>query len=900
MTTATALKLDFNNMLGKFPVSEPQNLINTLDSSRLEPLRSYTQSQSIKFMGDVKTPAFNQAVQGGVNIINPQIQTVRQIPYVSDRRRIPVKTENRRKDKVANEALWDIRNNMSLNNANKVPGNYYSTKLAENAKSKIRMTNTADAMRTQYSGDREDYITGNSSVDNSFIPTQKYSSEGFDLSDTGTLNFYDLINDKNSFMPGSSSNFGTGSRIKVEETSYNPYLPQSKLFKNLSDPTGDKVAYPDERMTRYSGERQYMTKADRSRMASDLAHSDLLKERRELQNQAYNKLMGIARAPRMLGADIANGINTTNTYNAIGMKQQLRQNEGYWDNPNKTNEIKDRGLKIANVRDEGILVPKFEQDDFYVNENSEDKILDIKGNRLNENITGVDDYNKNKMKYETYIPRNSDISSQSSIQQAIDTYYTPGIEKIKGRITDADIVRKIYAEQFGNNQKVQKENDNIIYNFINNVKGWLGFKNESSESSENETFLNRNFISEDSRRKEGNISAKTFENTIKQLSELLKDDSLSLHSRQAFNKDLREQAKEYLDDYNDNIHQDLLIRDLVNDIAERCVIKDTQGKRIGIDEDKFIDEISKSSQILERMDELKIRTSKNIMNADKQIYLRNVCEQYDANIIFNWLLDVKDEFEEYKKYGDRLLKRNNLDKVQLYYTTRGVKEEYDKDLKSKRFEDVEKPVMILTTDGHNLIRNVVIRDNNLNKYILLQRRENTDLDEDSYLLLDITPEELQDLLDLDSTKLKIKEDTRKGANEGIVNLTFEEHVKLVNFVESIKNKDIGIISSKKPIHPYQRDILDNNEVAADIGVISNIELGADSTFDKSVRKNQNVKGHVESYENLHNALNNQNGTIKNMNIVKSERGFDERTKLEHNVITEMDPKKMYKRFGDML
>ena len=99
MTTATALKLDFNNMLGKFPVSEPQNLINTLDSSRLEPLRSYTQSQSIKFMGDVKTPAFNQAVQGGVNIINPQIQTVRQIPYVSDRRRIPVKTENRRKEK---------------------------------------------------------------------------------------------------------------------------------------------------------------------------------------------------------------------------------------------------------------------------------------------------------------------------------------------------------------------------------------------------------------------------------------------------------------------------------------------------------------------------------------------------------------------------------------------------------------------------------------------------------------------------------------------------------------------------------------------------------------------------------------------------------------------------------
>ena len=865
MTKATALNINFNTGRGIFPSSKAENLCDILRSSRLDPLRNYTQNKPIQFMGDVKAPALSQAVEGGINIINPNIHEVRQIPLVSDRRRTPVKTENRRKDKEANIALWDIRNNTSLNNSTKVMPNYYRDKLSENAKGKVRMTNTAEAMRVQYPNERQDfYITGHQSID-SYIPTLKYSMEAFNTGskDTNTLNYFEDLS-----QPGKSSSFGTGSRARVEETSYNPFLPQSQ--GNLSEPTDSKISYPDERMTRYSGERKYMTKGDKIMMAADLAKSENLKQRRQLQAQAHDALMGIARAPRMLGADISKGINTTNTYNAIGIKQQLRQEQGYGQ------ESKERGLKYAGIKDTGVISQKF-VDEFDFNEKDVGKtVSDVDIRRTGEH----------------YVPRTSDINRQATIKQNMDVYYTPGIEKITSKLTDEDIVRKLYAEQFGNNPHNQKSTDNkgMFYKFVETFKGWLGSKSDDDD-------FNRLKTNEDDlRKKYGNIDAKTFKDTVERMEIILKDDSLSLQQRQAFNKDLREQIKEYLEDYNDNIKQDLAIHDILNNIAERCVINDNGVRKL--DEDKFIEEVLNSGELLERMDELKVRTARNIMTEDKYMYLRNVCEDYDANIISNWIENLQNEFDEMRgieKFGDRRYKNDlGFDKIKIYYTEKGVKEEYDDYLRSRGINEVEKPVSILTNNGEEVIRNVLIKDND--KFMLLQRKENIEKP-DEYLLLKIEPEDLMDALGLSKDRLDMKEDKRRAGTDGsIYNLTFEEHLKLIKFVDNVKNKDF-ILVSKNPIHPYQRDLLNNDEVASDIGIISNVELGIENTFDKNVRKSEHIIEHSKNIATFKG--NDEDINIRNIRMM-SDGDKDERIYTSGKVQTQMKPQEMYKKFGELL
>jgi hypothetical protein len=282
-------------------------------------------------MGDVQPTIQHQPVKGGTNIINPGINEVRKIPFISDRRRTPVKTENRRKDVQATEALWDIRNNTSLNNATKVLPNYYQEKLKESARGKVRMTNTAEAMRVQYQNPEESfYLTGDTRKD-SYIKPENYNFENYSVGskDTGIMRFSDLS------IPGSNNHDRSMNNINISTPSYNPFLPQTS--QNRSD--FSKTSYPDERMTRYSGERKYMTKGDRIMRAADLAKSETLKERRQLQAQAHDALTGNRHAPRMYGADIANGIHTTNSYSSSNLNNMSFNNK-------KPTEI-----KIARVKE---------------------------------------------------------------------------------------------------------------------------------------------------------------------------------------------------------------------------------------------------------------------------------------------------------------------------------------------------------------------------------------------------------------------------------------------------------------------------------------------------------------------------------------------------------------------
>ena len=855
--------INFNVGRGTFPSSNAENWLDIMRASRQDPIHNYTYNSSLKGVGDVKTPLEYQAVQGGFNLMNPAIQTVRQIPLVSDKHRYPVKYENKRKDKQATEALFDIRNNTSLNNATRVLPNYYLDKLKESARGKVRMSNTAEAMRVQYSNEPENYtqyLTGDARAD-TYISTPQYSMESFNVGskDDGLLRFADLS------YPGSSSNFGTGARSRVENTSYNPFLPQSSQNKSHYSP--GTPAYPDERMTRYSGERKYMTKGDRILMAADLAQSDLAKERRQLQAQAQDSLNRAGHAPRMYGADLSKGINTLSSYSLVNsMKDKGILQSGEMS--------RDRGMKYAGLK-EIPDVQQFSDDQFNFQSN---KIL---GNGLSQDITNVS--SRRMPEVESYVPRSHDFNRQTQIQQNIDTYYEPGISKIRKELNDEDIIRKLYAEQFGNNPHNQKavEDKGLINKFIDTFKGWFGAKDESEEA------FTRIYNSPDSRKQNGNISAKTFQETVKNLELLLKDDSLSIQQRQAFDKDLRTQIKEYLEDYNDSIKQDLIIHKALNNIAERCIIlKDNQ--RI-LNEDKFVKEILQSAEIMDRLDELKIRTAKNLMTEDKYIYLRNVCEEYDADIISNWIDDKVDELSTNFNYRKI--------KIDPYYTERGVKENYIEEggLLENKLIEVVKPISVLMNGNDVVTRGILIKDIDKDKYMLLQRKEYSDNSQE-YLISKLEPDEIMKILNVDPKKLK--HDLRFG---DVIDLTFEDHIKLNAYVDKVIDKDF-IITSKNPIHPYQRDLLDDDSNILKAGVISNVLLSNDEYANKFINKEKyrNSENIIEHSKNIA-AFKGNNDDLRIYNQLEyMNKNVNDRVYVSGRSQNEYDQKKVYKKFGDLM
>jgi hypothetical protein len=538
---------------------------------------------------------------------------------------------------------------------------------------------------------------------------------------------------------------------------------------------------------------------------------------------------------------------------------------------------RDRGMKYAGLK-ETPDIQQFSDDQFNFQFNN-NKIL---GNGLSQDITGVS--SRRLPEVESYVPRSHDFNRQTQIQQNIDTYYEPGISKIRKELNDEDIVRKLYAEQFGNNPHNQKEIENkgLIGKFIDTFKGWFGAKDESEEA-----FNRMDISSVDNRKQNGNISVKTFQETVKNLELLLKDDTLSIQQRQAFDKDLRTQIKEYLEDYNDSIKQDLIIHKALNNIAERCIIGTGENRKL--DEDKFVREILSSAEIMDRMDELKIRTAKNLMTEDKYIYLRNICEDYDTDIIANWLDDKVDELNmnfNYRKI-----------KIDPYYTERGVKENYIEEggLIGNKLIEIVKPISVLMNGNDVVTRGILIKDVDKDKYMLLQRKEYSE-GKQEYLVSKLEPDEVMKILNVDPKKLK--HDSRF---EDIIDLSFEDHVKLNAYVDKSIDKDF-IITSKNPIHPYQRDLLDDDSNIMKVGVISNVLLSNDEYANKFINKEKyrNSENIIEHSKNIA-AFKGDNNDLRIYNQLEyMNKNVNDRVYVSGRSQNEYDQKKVYKKFGDLM
>lgn len=261
--------------------------------NKSDPMHNFNVSREISAFGTVTPNVQYQVVPNSpMAMINPQLNgDIRTPQIIQPRNVVMTKYDNKRKNTNDQIALFDWRNNTSLNNATKVPANYYQEKLTKTAKDKVRTKQMMDGYSTQYGYDEfnKEAIT----------PKTVYNTETLQKKDVNyVLNYSDLAE-------RSLSNSLFSNSFNVNPPSYNPMLPKSNLNKPMDEPS-----FADDRITHGNSDRPYTTKGDRLLQARELATSEYIKERRQLQDEAEQALKGTPKAPRLANPNIGMGIKS--------------------------------------------------------------------------------------------------------------------------------------------------------------------------------------------------------------------------------------------------------------------------------------------------------------------------------------------------------------------------------------------------------------------------------------------------------------------------------------------------------------------------------------------------------------------------------------------------------------
>lgn len=275
--------------------SSTNDLIQRLVMNKADPIHNLSYNQEISAFGTVTPNVNNQITPNApMTMLNPQLGgDIRTPQLVQPRNVVMTKYNNKRKDTNDQIALFDWRNNTSLNNAGKVPANYYQEKLTKTAKDKVRTKQMMDNYSTQFANSYNEFSTD--AVDRKPV----YNTTSLQKQDVGyVLNYSDL-------SERTINNGLFGSSVAVNVPSYNPMLPKSESNRPIDEPS-----FADERITHGTGDRPYTTKGDRLMQARELATSEYIRERQQLQNEAQQALTGAVRAPRMANPNIGMGIKT--------------------------------------------------------------------------------------------------------------------------------------------------------------------------------------------------------------------------------------------------------------------------------------------------------------------------------------------------------------------------------------------------------------------------------------------------------------------------------------------------------------------------------------------------------------------------------------------------------------
>ena len=150
-----------------------------------------------------------------------------------------------------------------------------------------------------------------------------------------------------------------------------------------------------------------------------------------------------------------------------------------------------------------------------------------------------------------------------------------------------------------------------------------------------------------------------------------------------------------------------------------------------------------------------------------------------------------------------LTNKRKKDLSRLYYMKHGVKTEFNPSPTSGGV--ILEPISVLCLDGENVVRSLLCRSQNghggIDYHILQIRKSVGENGNYEYVLSNIKTDEIEHIL-----RKHVDQDVRWDGD--IAELSFEDHVKINSAV------DEGVVmsmTSSKPLHPYQRDLLDNNE-----------------------------------------------------------------------------------------
>lgn len=518
------------------------DLLQKLIMNKSDPMHNFNVSQEISAFGTV-TPNINyQTVPNSpMAMINPQLNgDIRTPQIIQPRNVVMTKYDNKRKNTNDQIALFDWRNNTSLNNATKVPANYYQEKLTKTAKEKVRTKQMMDGYSTQYSYDEfnKDAIT----------PKTVYNTESLQKKDVNYVLNYSDLQERNL-----SDNLFDSS-FNVNSPSFNPMLPRSNLNKPVDDPS-----FADDRITHGNSDRPYTTKGDRLLQARELATSEYMKERRQLQDEAEQALKGTPKAPRMVNPNLG-----------MGIKSQFYDLEDT-NFENNSHKIKTNDNPIQNIHN--ITNNKYTNNTIQNSVKYKENSIDNYNNDLNiKERFGATDKSIN---LNLYSGRSSDLTKRNRLKQANNIQDFEYIDMNHKNKTLDPTMKKRY--------EIDKEYKNESF-FTKLIEG---FKSFFYDDDSNKTTINRKELFEDKYNSRYYDSNKEYEYFVnlndidvdKYISEYTKEQNR--HNYWVVNKDIK-----YEFDTNDGVYKHTDIKEPISilkdeeDITRTVVVRDVDSIKV--------------------------------------------------------------------------------------------------------------------------------------------------------------------------------------------------------------------------------------------------------------------------------------------------------------------------------
>ena len=439
--------MNFNIVNPSGNLNQSSNLIQNLIMSKSNPLHSFTMNETINAYGTVSGGAENQITPNSpMAMLNPQLNGPMNLPSViQTRKTVMTKYDNKRRDTIDQIALFDWRNNTSLNNSTRVPANYYQEQLTKNAKDKVRTKQMMEGYSTQFAGDI--YSEFSDQAIDKATSKQDYTTNEFKKKDLGYVLDY-------------------GNPNAVQVPSYNPLLRKSQSNRPIDDPS-----YADERLTHNFSDRPYTTKGDRQLQAREIATSQMMKERRQLQAESEQAMYGTVKAPRKDNPNIGMGIKTQ-----------------YFDDVNTNVDFrKDSNDTIKNIKS-AIDISTSNKPHLFRNESEQNQNILIDTaiqQQLDLNDEEVKEYYRehwqSKPDLNLYSGRSSDLTKQrSKLQQQQQLDYENILDEERIRIFKKNYRDNIHGDVYENDYESRQEG------FISMIVE--GFKNFFNIGSKKEDF----------------------------------------------------------------------------------------------------------------------------------------------------------------------------------------------------------------------------------------------------------------------------------------------------------------------------------------------------------------------------------------------------------------------------